>query len=153
MKSKKPDSSNKAKKEDVSKINILTQEDVEKLTKGAKAYEGILQVRKRAYLGQIKYQYWWGNGGGMFYCYATEYTINDPDNQRRHKANIHFSFDSLQWWGKDSPDSMRQDNKWNAWAVGGYIAANSRARVYVEFIFDLPFQDEKGESSIYYTYP
>lgn len=139
--------------ENVTEKNILTSEEIDKLSKGAKTYEGILIADNRVYRGQIKYTYWWGNDGGMFYCYASHYTINDPDGFSRHKANIHFSFDSNQWWGIDSPDSMRQDNQWNPWRVGGYIAANRRARVYVRFVFDLPFADVSGENSIYYTYP
>ncbi|WPC30231.1 hypothetical protein OE648_10850 [Pseudomonas moraviensis] len=138
---------------DVSGKNTLDEEEFERLSKHATVYDGLLQVVRSAYFGQIRFQYWWGNGGAMFYCYAKQYKINDPDEQGKHKANIHFSFDSLQWWGVDSPDSMRQDDQWNSWTVGGYIAANKRARVYVRFRFDLPFDDEEESNSRYFNYP
>lgn len=151
MKSESSNSGPEAK-ENVSNTNILTSKEVQALAKGAKVYEGILQVRRSVYLGQIKYQYWWANNGGIFYCYATQYTINDPDKQGRNKANIHFSFDSSQWWGNDSPDSMRQDNQWHTWAVGGWVGANQRARVFARFTFDLPGHDDSAENSVIYTY-
>lgn len=143
----------KTNKEDVTASNVITSESFKELSNGSTVYEGLLLATNRVYRGQIKYKYWWGNNGGMFYCYATHYTINDPDRFGRNKANIHFSFDSQQWWGVDSPDSMRQDDQWNVWEVGGYIGANKRARVYVRFDFDLPFSDVSGESSNYHNYP
>ncbi|MEL1090202.1 hypothetical protein [Pseudomonas sp. OB66] len=139
--------------ENVSKKNTITKENFERLSKNATLYDGELHAVRGAYRGQIRYRYWWSSDGSIFYCYSTEYTINDPDYFGRHKANIHFSFDDVQWWGEDSEDNMRQDDKWNEWAVGGYVGANKKARVYVRFDFDLPFSDESGENSVFYTFP
>lgn len=139
--------------ENVSKKNTITKEDFERLSKNATLYDGELHAVSGAYRGKIRYRYWWSDDGDAFYCYSTEYTINDPDHFGRHKANIHFSFDDVSWWGEDSEDNMRQDDKWNVWSVGWYVMTNKKVRVYVRFDFDLPFFDESAENSVYYTFP
>ncbi|SDV14308.1 hypothetical protein [Pseudomonas vancouverensis] len=148
MKSKDKILSNSELLEDVSTINLISDEELEKLTKGAKVEEGMLVVGwEGAIFGYVTYKYWWANNGGLFYCYSTSYKILNKFGGMGHKSNLHFSFDSLQWWGNDSPDNLRSDDKWYPYAVGGWIGANKRARVYARFTFDLSLLPDPSVSS------
>ncbi|WP_439877945.1 hypothetical protein [Pseudomonas prosekii] len=78
------------------------------------------------------------DGLNTFTCESLQYRITKFNNQSGgHKANLHFSFDSMgNWWGNDSPDALWQDGEWHSYNIKGAVVADSSARVYARFVFD-----------------
>ena len=135
--------------EDVSASQSISEEQFNSID-CTRTVTKTLSVSVGNFVGELTFSYWWGNGGGLFYCYSSQYRITQSGNQGGNKANLHFSFDSRQWWGVDSPDAMWQDGEWHSYPRGGWIAANGRARVYIKYIFDKGgVKDPEGSDEIW----
>jgi hypothetical protein len=154
---KKKDGSNPNKLKNVS-TNILTAEQYEEMSKTAEMKTETLIVRHAVFQGYLTFDYWWANNGGLFYCYFKQYRINAlHDESSGDKANLHYSFDSLQWWGRDSPDDRKQDGGWyNVTDTepdkGGWVGANKRARVFARFTFDRYGYDPTEQNEVWFNY-
>ncbi|VVO36798.1 hypothetical protein [Pseudomonas fluorescens] len=154
------------KKEDVSgpnrsnnvSPNILTAEQYEKMSKTAEIKTEVLTVKHALFQGYLTFDYWWENNGGLFYCYFKQYSISPLlGDISGDKANLHYSFDSLQWWGRDSPDDRKQDGGWynvtdNERDKGGWVGANKHARVFARFAFDIFGPDPIVQNEVWFNY-
>ena len=137
-------------REDVSEKNAISKEKFDELIKSTAPITKTLTVNKDNFRGEVTFSFWWANQGGIFYCYSSQYRITRLNGQQGgNKANLHFSFDSLQWWGNDSPDAMWQDGAWHSYSRGGWIGANGRARVYAKFVFDKSGSDPSAASEVW----
>jgi hypothetical protein len=147
-KRKKLTTSNPDGLEDVSATQSISEEEFKSID-SAQTVTKTLRVSVGNFIGDLTFSYWWKHGGGLFYCYSSQYRITQLVNQGGNKANLHFSFDSRQWWGNDSPDAMWQDGEWHSYPRGGWIAANGRARVFIRYIFDKGGADPVGSNEIW----
>ena len=138
--------------EDVSVSCALSEEEFKKMADGANEGTHTLVAIHGGYKGEVKFSYRFTNAGGIFYCYSSQYRITKTNFPGGHKANLHFSFDSLQWWGNDSPDALWQDGEWHSYSRGGWIAANGSARVFARFTFDTPGPDPSADASVTLRY-
>lgn len=132
---------------DVSSVNKFSKEEFDELSQG-RSVTDTLQANTGNFRGEVTYSYWWSQSGGIFYCYTSQYRITKFNNQEGgNKANLHFSFDSGQWWGNDSPDALWQDGAWHSYSRGGWIGVRNRqARVYARFDFDKSGNDPSADS-------
>ncbi|WP_139832561.1 hypothetical protein [Pseudomonas sp. B26(2017)] len=105
--------------------------------------------------GELSLNFWWGNSGGIFYCYSVQYRIC-KDGDGGNKANINWSIygSPTQWRNHRSPDAMWQTCEWISWSTGGYIGAKSDKTVFceVEFVFDKSGSDPKATATHTFKY-
>lgn len=137
-------------REDVSEKNAISKEELDILIKSTTPITKTLTVNKDNFRGEVTFSFHWANQGGIFYCYTSQYRITKLNGQEGgYRANLHFAFSSVQYWGNDSPDALWQDGAWHSYGRGGWIGANGRAHVFIKFVFDKPGSDPSGEANFW----
>ncbi|MEG2569287.1 MAG: hypothetical protein RSA84_24070 [Acinetobacter sp.] len=110
-----------------------------------------LTAEKSGFTGNLSFQYWWGSGGGVFYCYTVQYKICGSGG---NKANINWAMIGRQKAFIKSPDAMWQTCEWLSWRTGGWIASHAdlSANIGATFIFDKSGGDPEAHAAAVLRY-